>query len=55
MRLGPDWAGWLDRLPALATALLDGVGAGRRTARRRTASCSLVLPVRTRDGGDRRS
>lgn len=46
---GPEWAGWLDRLPALAGALLeewelrpDGEAAYGATA--------LVLPVRTTDG-----
>jgi streptomycin 6-kinase len=47
--LGPDWARWLDRLPALAAALLaewelapDGAA--------RHGHVSLVLPVRTRAG-----
>ena len=47
--LGPDWAGWLDRLPALTAALLaewelapDGAA--------RHGHVSLVLPVRSRAG-----
>lgn len=47
--LGPDWAAWLDRLPALAESVvaewelaLDGASMH--------GFCSLVLPVRTRSG-----
>ncbi len=47
--LGPDWASWFDRLPALAEALLDdwsltGDGAPMN------GFASLVLPVRTASG-----
>ncbi len=48
--LGPDWAGWLDRLPALTTALIEEwelVADGEAMH----GFVSLVLPVRTRDGG----
>ncbi len=49
--LGPDWAGWLDRLPALTTALIEEwelVADGEAMH----GFVSLVLPVRTRDGGE---
>ena len=46
--LGPDWAGWLDRLPALATALLAEWDLAPDGAARH-GHVSLVLPVRTRD------
>jgi streptomycin 6-kinase len=47
--LGPDWADWLDRLPALAESVL----AGWELALDGDAMhgfCSLVLPVRTPSG-----
>jgi streptomycin 6-kinase len=47
--LGPDWAGWLDRLPALATALLDEWELAEDGAARH-GFVSLVVPVRARDG-----
>jgi streptomycin 6-kinase len=49
--LGPDWGGWLDRLPALTTALIEEwelVADGEAMH----GFVSLVLPVRTRDGGE---
>jgi streptomycin 6-kinase len=47
--LGPDWGGWLDRLPALATALLDEWELAADGAAMH-GFVSLVLPVRTRAG-----
>jgi streptomycin 6-kinase len=47
--LGPDWARWLDRLPALAVALLAEWGLAPDGAARH-GHVSLVLPVRTRAG-----
>jgi streptomycin 6-kinase len=47
--LGPDWARWLDRLPALTASVLEDWGLeadGPSTH----GFCSLVLPVRTQDG-----
>jgi streptomycin 6-kinase len=47
--LGPDWGGWLDRLPALATELLDEWELAADGAAMH-GFVSLVLPVRTRAG-----
>ena len=47
---GPDWADWLDRLPALAGAVLDE-WALTPDGEARHGSCSLVLPVRAAGGG----
>ncbi|GAA4802051.1 aminoglycoside phosphotransferase family protein [Nocardioides caeni] len=48
-RLGPDWATWLDRLPASARDLLDewDLAPGAETWH---GFCSLALPVTTADG-----
>lgn len=45
-RLGPDWAGWLDRLPGLAATVLEEWEL-TLDGDPRHGHCSLVLPVRT--------
>lgn len=47
--LGPEWAAWLDRLPATTRGVLDdwGLTAGTESWH---GFCSLVLPVTTADG-----
>lgn len=47
--LGPQWAAWLDRLPATTQGVLDdwGLTAGAETWH---GFCSIVLPVTTADG-----
>jgi streptomycin 6-kinase len=46
---GEDWAGWLDRLPALAGGVLDGWRLAR-DGEPLHGYASLVLPVRTPEG-----
>jgi streptomycin 6-kinase len=48
--LGPAWAAWLDRLPRLASDLL-GEWELSVEGESMYGFCSLVLPVRTDDGG----
>lgn len=47
--LGPDWAAWLDRLPALAADLTDEWGL-TYDGPLWHGYCSLVAPVHTADG-----
>ncbi len=48
--LGPDWSAWLDRLPARTEGLLEEWELVREGDQAWNGHCSLVLPVRTRDG-----
>ena len=48
--LGPDWALWLDRLPARFLGLLDEWELTRDGDELWHGFCSLVAPVRTADG-----
>jgi streptomycin 6-kinase len=48
-RLGPDWTAWLDRLPGLATTILEE-WALKLDGDAMHGFCSLVLPVRTAAG-----
>jgi streptomycin 6-kinase len=48
-RLGPEWAGWLDRLPRLRGDLLEEWGLTPDGAPTH-GFCSLVLPVRDAEG-----
>ena len=48
-RLGPQWAAWLDELPALGQTVLDEWGL-RPEGESWHGFCSLVLPVVTDDG-----
>ncbi|NYJ00878.1 streptomycin 6-kinase [Nocardioides thalensis] len=48
-RLGPEWIDWLDRLPALATAVADEWGLEFEGPLWH-GFCSLVAPVRGEDG-----
>jgi streptomycin 6-kinase len=50
-RLGPDWADWLDRLPARAAEVADEWGVTFEGPLW-YGFCSLVAPVRTADGDD---
>lgn len=49
-RLGPEWGAWLDRLPALASAVADEWGVEFEGPLWH-GFCSLVAPVRTDAGG----
>lgn len=49
--LGPQWAAWLDRLPRLASSLLEEWELGLDGADVWHGHASLVLPVRTAAGG----
>lgn len=46
---GPKWQAWVDRLPTLVSAQLDGWNLALDGASRH-GFCSIVLPVRTGDG-----
>ncbi|MCX2713230.1 aminoglycoside phosphotransferase family protein [Mycolicibacterium sp. J2] len=46
---GPQWQAWVDRLPTLVSAQLDGWNLALDGAPRH-GFCSIVLPVRTGDG-----
>jgi streptomycin 6-kinase len=49
-QLGPDWGGWLDRLPSLFRQLLHEWRLTRDGERLWHGFCSLVAPVLTTDG-----
>jgi len=48
--LGPDWARWLDRLPAVFAGVLEDWELTREGDDLWHGFCSLVAPVRTADG-----